>query len=79
MAKFVDPVKGKGEFFTQIYDLLGLTVPVMVILVHVYDVNLLQPGQDQSASLGVVGGSSKSAFSGIGRQWVNQLTVAYEH
>ena len=30
-------MKGEGKFFTQIYDLLGLTFPVMVILVHVYD------------------------------------------
>ena len=29
---------GEGKSFTQIYDLLGLSIPPMVIVVHVYDV-----------------------------------------
>ena len=40
MSTFMDPMKGDTTSFTQIYDLVGLPIPVMVIVVLVYDVGM---------------------------------------
>ena len=38
MQTFVDHMKGEKKSFTQIYDLMGLSIPAMVVVVLVYEV-----------------------------------------
>ena len=41
MPTFVDDMKGEMKSFTQIYNLVGLSIAVIVIVVLVYDVWIL--------------------------------------
>ena len=49
-------MKGEIKSFTQIYDVVGLSVSVIEIVVFLYDVNLVKSCQYPSAFLVIVGG-----------------------
>ena len=57
-------MKADMKCFTQIYNLVSISIPIMVIVVLVYNVNEVEICQDRSAFGGVMGGNSKGAFSG---------------
>ena len=48
--------------YPDIYDLVGLSIPVMLIVVLLYHVNLVKSCQNQSVSLCIVEGNCKRVF-----------------
>ena len=36
MSQFVNHMKGEMKYFTRVYDLVGLSIPIKVIVVLVY-------------------------------------------